>query len=94
MDEPKVAQFQTVGYYRFRLVRTILYFTGMRLQEAGNVTEQQWEELIQHKKIQIYMPKSKRHRFIAIPEQGKIILQQTRQEAELVFNFSEQQTKT
>lgn len=91
MHEPKPENKQNIGYYRFRLTTTVLYFTGMRLQEVGNLTEQQLFELIETQRTQIFMPK--KHRFIAIPEQAQDILKQNKFENKIVFDFSQQKTQ-
>ena len=94
MDEPKVKNQQNVGFYRFRFTTTLLYFTGMRLQEVVNFTESQLQELIETQKTQIFIPKTKKHRFVAIPKQAQEILINLKLEAQVVFDFAEKKTQS
>jgi site-specific recombinase XerD/transposase InsO family protein len=75
------------SFYRFRLVTVLLYFTGMRLSEIGNLTEKQIRELQHKHKTQIFSSKQNKMIFVVVSNQIKPVLD--KMETDILYTFYE-----
>ena len=82
---PKAPHKRYSSYCRFFLFFVILYFTGMRLSEVGDLTEQQVYELQNTQKTQIYASKQNKMIYVVVSKQIQPVLKQIEIEISTTF---------
>ena len=74
LDEPRPKHFNLQGYYRFLLCCTLLYATGIRINEVAKLSKTQILELIDKKATTIFLSKSNKFHTIVIAQTHQHLL--------------------
>lgn len=74
-----------LSYSRFRVAITLLWFTGLRINEIRKFTEKEISALINDGTLQVYQPKVNTYREVILPPFGQEALRIIQDDISLVF---------
>lgn len=86
MSALRPPRIQRISWARFRIISTVLYYTGMRLREAGNLTHQMILDLINNNSTVIFQSKTSKERRLYVCPEASIELKKLKPEFNEVFN--------
>ena len=85
MNLPQQKKERILSYSRFRVAITLLWFTGLRINEIRNLNQKEIQALIDDGALQVYQPKVNKHREVLIPHSGQQALEILKDEIHTVF---------
>jgi len=77
-----------LAHSRFVVTSTILYYTGMRLHEAGSLTEQQVRDLFQICEVEVYISKGNKYHIYRAPQAIKIAFKAVERHVNSLFFYN------
>lgn len=75
-----------VSYSRFCVAVTILWFTGLRINEIRNFTLKEVSSLMNTRELQVYQPKTNKYKHVVVSDDCSTILRFMEQEIETIFH--------